>query len=44
MKFCWKLDPTKRPTFSELLESLEEELKNKDSSSKDASDHDYEKS
>ncbi|RMX43091.1 hypothetical protein pdam_00006849 [Pocillopora damicornis] len=27
MKSCWSLDSTKRPSFSELLESLEEEIK-----------------
>ncbi|PFX11772.1 Tyrosine-protein kinase transmembrane receptor ROR2 [Stylophora pistillata] len=29
MKSCWSLDPTKRPSFSELLESLGEERKTK---------------
>ena len=30
MKSCWSLDPAKRPSFAELLASLEEELKTKD--------------
>ncbi|RMX43130.1 hypothetical protein pdam_00006850 [Pocillopora damicornis] len=29
MKSCWSLDSTKRPSFSELLESLEEKIKTK---------------
>ncbi|XP_022787755.1 angiopoietin-1 receptor-like [Stylophora pistillata] len=44
MRSCWSLDPTKRSSFSELLQSLEEELKTKDDLMEDKSDHDFEKS
>jgi len=39
MTSCWSYDPLKRPSFSELVTSLEQELRNKGDDLKDK-DHD----